>query len=237
MEKVIHYCWFGNKPLPKLAKKCIKSWRKYLPDYKIIEWNESNTNLEECPFVRDAYKAKKWAFVADYVRTKKLYDIGGIYFDTDMEVTKDISKLLDNTTFLGVEDSGKIAVGVWYEKNPHSFITSELLKVYQSFEKFNLEEINDNSIPNLITKIIEKCGFSYYQSCIQYLDNDIVIYPRDYFYPYSFDHLNNFFSNNTCMIHYYDASWISLKEKIELKLIKIIGRIYTEKILSFYRKF
>ena len=94
-KKYIHYCWFGDKPLPKLAKKCIESWKKYLPDYELKEWNESNSNVEECPFIKEAYENKKWAFVADYVRTKAMYEYGGIYFDTDMEIIKPIEDYLE----------------------------------------------------------------------------------------------------------------------------------------------
>ena len=112
MNKYIHYCWFGDKPLPKLAKKCINSWKKYLPDYEIIKWNEENVNIDECPFIKEAYRNKKWAFVADYARTKALKEMGGIYFDTDMEIKKDISDLLNNNTFLGLESTGFVAVGV-----------------------------------------------------------------------------------------------------------------------------
>ena len=117
MKKYIHYCWFGNKPLSKLSKQCIKSWKKYLPDYEIICWNETNCNLNDCAFVKGAYENGKWAFVADYFRTKALNEYGGIYFDTDMKLTKDISKLLNDETFLGVEYGNSVAVGVWYEKN------------------------------------------------------------------------------------------------------------------------
>ena len=117
MTKYIHYCWFGDKPLPKLAKKCIESWKKYLPDYEIIKWSEENVDLEECPFIKEAYDNKKWAFVADYARTKALKEMGGIYFDTDMEITKKIDHLFNCNTFLGIEDTGFVAVGVWYEKN------------------------------------------------------------------------------------------------------------------------
>ena len=93
--KIIHYCWFGPKPLSKLAKKCMKSWKEFLPDYEIIRWDESNVNLDECPFIREAYNNKAWAFVADYARTRALKEMGGIYFDTDMEVTKNIDGYKD----------------------------------------------------------------------------------------------------------------------------------------------
>ena len=158
MEKIIHYCWFGDNPLPKLAEKCIKSWKKHLPDFKIMKWSEENVDLNECAFIKGAYENKKWAFVADYVRAKVLNEYGGIYFDTDMEVTKDISHLLEDETFLGVEDSGFVAVGVWFEKNKNSFLSNELLKKYRSMKEFNVEKVSDISIPKMISEILEPCG-------------------------------------------------------------------------------
>lgn len=237
MTKYIHYCWFGNKPLPKLAKKCIKSWQKYLPEYKIIKWSEENVDLNECTFIKEAYENKKWAFVSDYVRTKALNEMGGIYFDTDMEVTKDISKLLNNETFLGVEDTGYVAVGVWFEKNKNSFLTNELLKVYRTFDKFDTNKIKEFSIPILISKILNNYGFKKGGKNIQILKDNIYIYPRDYFYPYSYSWENNLFTDNTCMIHYYDASWIPLKDKIEINMVRKIGKRKTYKVLDIYRKF
>lgn len=236
MEKIIHYCWFGNKPLPKLAKKCIKSWKKFLPDYKIIKWTEENVDLEECPFIKGAYENKKWAFVADYVRAKVLNEYGGIYFDTDMEVTKDISNLLEKETFLGIEDSGFVAVGVWYEKNKNSFLTSELLKQYQKIKKFELEKMTKISIPKMLTPILEPYGLKKGAKEIQVLHDTITIYPRDYFYPYSYHRDNNIFTDHTCMIHYYDASWIPLKQRIEMKMVRAFGKDNTNFILDRYRK-
>ena len=235
-KKYIHYCWFGDKPLPKLAKKCIDSWKKYLPDYEIIKWNEDNVNLEECPFIKEAYENKKWAFVADYARTKALYEMGGIYFDTDMEVTKNIDELIKKGPFLGVEDTGKIACGVWYEDKPHSYLSTQLLKKYKSFENFDVNNMGSFSIPILITDILEECGFEYNSKVVQKLDHNIYIYPRDYFYPYSYNRENNIFTDNTCMIHYYDASWIPMKDKIENNMVRKFGRSKTFKILSFYRR-
>ena len=109
MKKIIHYCWFGPKPLPKLAKKCIASWKKYMPDYEIKLWSEENIDLNECDFIKEAYENKKWAFVADYARTKVLYEYGGIYMDTDMELTKPLDDLMTEDFVIGVEDSGYIA--------------------------------------------------------------------------------------------------------------------------------
>lgn len=222
--KYIHYCWFGGKPLPKLAKKCIKSWKKYLPDFKIIEWNENNVDLEECPFVKEAYDNKKWAFVADYVRTKALYEMGGIYFDTDMEITKNIDELLNNITFLGIEDSGKIAVGVWYEKKAKAFLPKNMLEFYNNLSGFDSDNSYTYTIPNIITSIVNDSSFVMGKTSIQKLKNNITIYPRDYFYPLSYDRQNNIFTENTCMIHYYDASWVPKGEKKLNAFLKIFGK-------------
>lgn len=235
MEKYIHYCWFGDKPLPKLAKKCIKSWKKYLPDYEIIKWSEENVDLNECPFVKEAYENKKWAFVADYVRTKALKEMGGIYFDTDMEVTKNIDHLFNCNTFLGIEDTGYVAVGVWYEKNKNALLPTELLKKYKKIKKFEIDKIHELAIPKLISEILDDYDLEYGAKHIQKLKDDIYIYPRDYFYPYSYNRDNNLFTDNTCMIHYYDASWIPLKDRIENSMIRKVGRKNTVRILSTYR--
>lgn len=223
MAKYIHYCWYGDKPLSKLAKKCMKSWKKYLPDYEIIRWDETNCDLNECEFVKGAYQNKKWAFVADYFRTKALYEMGGLYFDTDMEITKDISELLENASFLGVEDSGNIAVGVWWEKESKGFLPKLLLDFYREQEEFNIEDMYSISIPKIVTNELKKYGFKNNCNDIQILNN-ITIYPREYFYPLSYDRENNIFTEKTCMIHYYDASWTPKWEKNQIKIIRIFGR-------------
>ncbi len=224
MTKYIHYCWFGGKSLPKLAKKCIKSWRKFLPDYEIIEWNENNVDLNECPFIKEAYENKKWAFVADYVRTKALYEKGGIYLDTDMKIVKDVTKLLQDEAFLGVEDSGYVAVGVWHEKNPGGFLAEQMLEFYRGLSGFDVDNMFDISIPKIATKYLEECGFELGNDKVQHLDRGIVVYPREYFYPLSYDRENNVFTDNTCMIHYYDASWTSKSEQRTNRIIRILGR-------------
>ncbi|MDE6783607.1 MAG: glycosyl transferase, partial [Paramuribaculum sp.] len=103
IPKVIHYCWFGGKPLPKLARKCIRSWKKYLPDYEIQEWNESNFDVNIIPYTAQAYEAKKYAFVSDYARFWILYKYGGLYFDTDVEVIRNMDRIIEAGSFMGCE--------------------------------------------------------------------------------------------------------------------------------------
>ena len=233
-KKYIHYCWFGGKKLPRLAKKCIRSWKKYLPDYEIICWNEENAGLDECPFVREAYAAKKWAFVADYVRVKALCTYGGIYFDTDMMLKKNIEFLLKKPAFVGVEDSGYVAAGVWGAKSPNSFLAEEVLKFYRAQTHFNDRDLYAITIPVIMTRILKEKGFLQGCNKVQVV-SDTYIYPREYFYPLSYDYQNNIFTKNTCMVHYADGSWTSKTEKRDIWLIRRFGRKNTALILKVIR--
>ena len=114
IPKVIHYCWFGKGEMPKLAKKCIRSWKKYCPDYEIICWNEDNFDLSQNRYMREAYEAGKWAFVSDFARLKIIYENGGIYLDTDVEIIKPIDDLTVNRGFMGFDEKGIVATGLGF---------------------------------------------------------------------------------------------------------------------------
>ena len=114
IPKIIHYCWFGHNPLPESAKKCIESWKKYLPGYEIKEWNESNFNVNAIPYTEEAYRLKKYAFVSDYARFWILYHYGGLYFDTDVEVIKRMDDIIERGAFMG-------RFGAWLP-SPSSFL-------------------------------------------------------------------------------------------------------------------
>ena len=235
-SKYIHYCWFGGKPLSKLTRKCIKSWEKYLPDYKIIRWDESNVNFEECPFLKEAYENKKWAFVADYVRTKAIYNMGGIYFDTDMMVIKPIDFLLKEETFLGIEDSYMVNSAVWGTTKPKTFFSKKMLDFYQSQEHFDKNNLFKMSIPRIMTRILNENGLDHTSNGIQHLNHNITIYPREYFYPLSFDFNDNLFIKKTCMVHYFDASWFGKKEKFKVILNRKFGEKNVDRVNNLYKK-
>ncbi len=234
-SKYIHYCWFGDKPLSRLAKKCIKSWKKYFPDYEIIKWSEKNVDINECPFIKEAYDNRKWAFVADYARTKALNEMGGIYFDTDMIIKKDMSNIINKSTVLGFEDSRMVNAAIWYEPKPNGYISSKLLEFYRKQERFLVNDMYTYSIPRLITKLLIEIGLDTTSEEIQKLDNNISIYPREYFYPLSYNYHNNVFTDNTVAIHYFDATWIPKWEQRENKIIRRFGEKRAQKIISLVR--
>lgn len=234
MNKIVHYCWFGPKPLPELAKKCIKSWKKYLPDFEIKLWNETNFDLNSSEFVKQAYEAGKWAFVSDYARLNALYNEGGIYFDTDMEVITDIDFLYDKDFFIGREYSGYIAAGIIGVKNEKNEYIKEMLDYYKSIKHFDTENIFNYAIPKVITKVLEKYECKK-ENNIEIYNNNCYVYPVDYFYPMSYDRSTKYYSNNTCTVHYYDATWVPKRERMTLRMYRTIGKRNTKKICAFLR--
>lgn len=233
MEKIIHYCWFGGKPLSKLALKCIKSWKKYLPDYKIIEWNEKNFDVNICPFVKQAYEKQKWAFVSDYARLNALYNYGGIYFDTDMEILKDIKHLTDKDLFIGYEENKKIAAGVIGVKEKNNEYIKELLQTYDKIEEFDEDIIYKFAIPNIITNEFSKYSKQTIDN-IDIYDNNIYVYPEEYFYPINYSYSKKLYTKNTCMVHYYSASWVPKGEKFASSVYRTFGQKNGKRILNIY---
>lgn len=223
MEKKIHYCWFGGNKLPKDVKKCIETWKKFLPDYEIKEWNESNFDINSSVFVKEAYESKKWAFVSDYVRIYALYNEGGIYFDTDLKVIKDISFLEDKDMFLGYEDSGFVGTAVIGVKEKNNKYIKEILDYYNKIEHFNPDIMYNYANPVIITKILKKYESYVNEDGIRIFDNNVYIYPRDYFFPLSYNYAEREFTENTCMVHLFNATWTSLGERRTINIYRKFG--------------
>lgn len=130
IPKVLHYCWFGGAPKPKNIQNCIRSWKKYCPDYEIIEWNEQNFDVSQSLYTRQAYDARRWAFVADYARLKILYEQGGIYMDTDVELLRPLDDLLAYPAFFGFQHNNEVATGLGFGAEARSPVVKALLDDY-----------------------------------------------------------------------------------------------------------
>ncbi len=218
IPRVIHYCWFGENQLPPLAEKCIASWKKYCPDYKIICWNEKNYDITKNTYVREAYEAKKWAFVSDYVRLDVIYNHGGIYFDTDVELLKNIDELLKNETcFLGTEEPGIIATGLGFgaEKNDHNI--KLMLEEYENLH-FDLGNGSYDTLacPARNTLPFKKLGLEE-NNDIQII-NGAKIYPKEYFCPKDMKTGRLQLTQNSICIHHFDASWVDEENKKDMKM-------------------
>lgn len=207
IPKIIHYCWFGENPLPELALRCINSWKKFFPDYEIKEWNEKNFDLECCAYVKEAYKAKKWAFVSDYARFWILYNYGGVYFDTDVEVIKDMRDIIDQGAFMGCETADKCAPGLGLGVVPGLDLYKDILVDYQQAHFINDDgSFNYETVVDRVTNILKRHGFIKCEN-IQKIA-EITLYPSEYFCPldYATGKLN--ITENSYSIHWYDASWL-----------------------------
>ncbi|MBQ3532848.1 MAG: glycosyl transferase [Oscillospiraceae bacterium] len=216
IPKTIHYCWFGGAPLPEKERRCIESWRKNCPDYEIKKWDESNYDLNQNEYIRQAYKAKRWAFVTDYVRLDVIYRYGGIYLDTDVEVIRSLDPLLEDSAFAGMESvDGKqlsIATGLGFGAEPGNEIIKEWRDIYENLSFLGADGTQDLlTTPARTTACLEKRGFRQ-QNVIQLIDG-MVIYPTEYFSPKQYDTHNIHITPNTYSIHHYSESWKSEKER------------------------
>lgn len=234
IPKIIHYCWFGKNTLPELAKRCIDSWKRYCPDYEIIEWNEDNFDITKNEYVKEAYESRKWAFVTDYVRLYALYNYGGIYMDTDVEVIKSIDIFLQEQSFSGFEAKDRIPTGIMAcEKRFDLF--GELLNDYND-RKF----INSDGTLNLttnVTYITEAClNSGLVLNGEKQTIRGFTLYPADVFCPKDANTHQLNITSNTHTIHHFDGSWISKKDKKKQKLIKFLGPQLTSFIVKVKHK-
>lgn len=221
IPKIIHYCWFGGKKLPRDVKKCIKSWKKYCPEYKIIEWNENNTSIEECEFASAAYNNKEWAFVSDYVRLKVVYDYGGIYLDTDVELLKNIDFLLEEKCFLATDQLGKrIATGLGFGAEKNNPLIKEMLEVYY-YTSFDVNKKREIQCPILNTNVIKKYGFEFSTDIRKY--SGATVYPPKYFDPLGTGNSQDLLGKDTVSIHHYSASWTSGRQRLKRKFVNLLG--------------
>lgn len=236
---VIHYCWFGRNPLDQKALQCIASWKKYFPDYEIIQWNEDNYDINAFDFTRKAYDDKKWAFVSDVARLKILYDHGGFYFDTDVEVIASYDDILssDSYGFLGFEKTGMVNTGLGFAAKKGCSLLKDLLTLYSNMDydayRDNLSQI---ACTVLTTELLKAHGLALCDRKQTVYGFDI--YPPTYFSP--IDYYTNQLrkTTSTHSIHWYSASWLSDEARRQFsqrqKLIRLFGRKTADDIYGIF---
>lgn len=240
IPKIIHYCWFGGNPLPESVQKCIKSWKRFFPDYEIKEWNESNFDVNMIPFTREAYSVKKYAFVSDVARFFILYNVGGLYFDTDVEVVSSFDDILARGAYIGVEvpstDGSMPAVnpGLGLAAEAGSKVLRSVLDHYQTqhFLDENGQQIPGTVVSHTTTVLAKEYGLQPNNE-IQSLDG-VTIYPQDYFNPFNdaTGVLNK--TKNTRSIHWYSKTWID-KPMWYFKITRLIHRFFGVNALARFR--
>jgi mannosyltransferase OCH1-like enzyme len=239
IPKVIHYCWFGKSKMPDLAIKCIDSWRKFLPDYKLKIWNEDNFDVNSIPYVKEAYEVRKFAFVTDYVRLYALYKDGGIYMDTDVEVLKSLDDLLELSAFSGYESNkfSNFPTGIMASQKGGIWV-KEQLDYYDGKHFFNPDGTYDMTTNTVtISNIMVSNGFKL-DGKYRIYKNDMHCFPKDFFCPKTSTGVIKITGNSYC-IHHFANSWREKgsKEKIMLFVFrKLINPSVTDKLIIVKRK-
>lgn len=234
VPKIIHYCWFGRNPLPESAQKCIESWRKFLPDYEIKEWNEDNFDVNSIQYTKDAYEAKKYAFVSDYARFWVLYNYGGLYFDTDVEVIKPLDDIIERGAFMGVEvpvskKSSSILInpGQGLGVEAGNVVYGEMIEGFKKLSFYKEDgSFNGYTMIPMVTDILKSHGMKDVNE-VQKVAG-VWIYPQEYFNP--LDALTGELkvTENTRTIHWYMASWLPKQNGFVKKVKQLVRRVLSK---------
>lgn len=232
IEKVIHYCWFGGNKKSEEMENYIRSWENKLPDYKIIEWNEENFDINSNLFVKQAYENKKWAFITDYVRLYVIYNYGGIYMDSDVEVLKSLDPFLNDKAFTGFEHETGAITGIIASEKGNSVI-KRLLDYYTDREFVIKGECDITTNVEIVTNIFVNEYNLKLNNSKQSLDNgNFTIYPREYFCPKDHGTGKINLTENTYVIHHFNGSWVPKIDKYENKFRNIFKRIFGDKVVK-----
>lgn len=224
IPQIIHYCWFGGKPLPENCRKMIESWETRLPDYKIMRWDETTFDITQSEYVKAAYHAGKYAFVSDYARLYALQKYGGIYLDTDIEVIRDFHELLRGyRAVFGFESGEKVMTAFMAAEAEHPIIC-EFLDYYAN-KKFDAAALEPNTV--VLTEILRGRGLAI-NNRMQQIHGDTAVFPLDYFQAYDFSRAALCITENTVTVHRCFGSWCSPKERMVFAMKRTLGSILSE---------
>ena len=249
IPKIIHYCWIGKKPLPPLAKKCIASWQRLMPDYEIKRWDETNYDFKKNKFMVNAYARKKWGFVPDYARLDIIYNYGGIYLDTDVEVLKSFDEFLKYPAFCGFESEHFINFGHGFGSEKGNKIIKQLMRPYETmdfslnneilkqaslYSKIQMEKWQKEGLvpsPLLQTQILAK-EFGLKQNNTRHSLGGIEVFPSIYFCPRD-KYFAPIYDERAYSVHHFMGSWIPAQTKIKVKLVRLLRGCLGSKTVDF----
>ena len=234
IPKKIHYFWFGRGEKPKLAEKCIASWKKYCPDYEIIEWTEDNFDISAYPYAQYCYHAKKWAFLSDFARLVVVSEYGGLYFDTDVELLRSHNEFLQYEAFFGFENDKNLNTGEGFGAVPHHPAVEAMKEQYLALQPDENGCFPIITCPALNTKALIPMGLRLDGSrqCVC----GAQILPVEYMNPYDDPTGRLTVTGNTLSIHWYSKSWLSKGTILRSKLTKPLHRIFGVDAFKRFRK-
>lgn len=212
IPKVIHYCWFSGNPISDYLKKCMESWSEVCPDYEIKRWDESNYDVEKNSYMKQAYEECKWGFVPDYARLDILYNYGGFYIDTDVQLVKSLEPLRMQGAFCGVEKWGNVNMGGCSGAVKHHPMIKKMLD-YRADIQFKYEDgtLNLNTCGVYETQPFINLGMRV-DNTTQRI-NDMTVFSSDYFHPYDYMSGKTVITDNTFSIHHFNGGWLDEKSR------------------------
>lgn len=224
IPKKIHYCWFGGAEKSKKIQRCIASWKRYCPDYEIVEWNESNFDLDQHPYLRWCHDNKKWAFLSDFARLLVVYEHGGIYFDTDVELVRNPDELLQYDAFYGFENCENVATGLGFGAYKKQQTLEAMIEQYAALKSDSNGKYPCITCPQLNTKALLPFGLRL-DGTRQHICG-AEIFPIEYFNPYDdpTGTLNQ--TKNTISIHWYAKTWMDRKTVLRSQITKPFHKIF-----------
>ena len=228
IPKIIHYCWFGKNPIPEKNLKWMESWKRFCPDYEIIEWNEDNYDVFKNEFMAGAYRTRKWAYVSDYARLDVVYQYGGIYLDTDVELVRPLDDLLYQRAFAGVDRTLRLSLGLGFGAEPKADAIKDMLSIYTN-RKFNENQMI--SAPRTMEKYFRTKGFIQ-DGNLQIIENGVTVYPEKVLSAKDFTTGMIELGIHTYAIHHYDGSWEN-KEKHDK--MRYVQQLYAALVANGYR--
>ena len=234
IPKKIHYCWFGKGEKTKLVNKCIASWKKVCPDYEIIEWNEDNFDVSANDYLKYCYENQKWAYLSDLARLMIVYEEGGLYFDTDVELIQKPDELLQYGAFYCFENNDFVATGLGFGAKAHHDTVRAMMNKYQGIPKDGAGHYILQSCPKLNTEALLPFGLE--RNGRQQLLEDTLILPTEYMNPYDDPTGVLKKTKNTISIHWYGKSWMSKKSIIRSNLTKPFHRIFGVHCFDWLKK-
>ncbi|MEG1744381.1 MAG: glycosyltransferase, partial [Ruthenibacterium sp.] len=233
IPKKIHYCWVGGGEMPENNLRYIESWKKFCPDYEIIRWDESNYDFTQNKYMADAYAAKKWGFVPDYARIDIVYQNGGIYLDTDVEIVKNLDPLLSDTCFFAFDKVGQVNLGGGFGGEAGSETLRRLRDAYDTLSFYNADgTLNLVPSPLYTTRFLKDMDAFAFDGTMQ-RKNGVAVYPWQCFDPYNGLEGTMKTNETTFTIHWYDASWLDAKQKKYVVLMGKYQRRFGKKLGMF----
>jgi len=234
IPKRIHYCWFGGAKKQKLAKKCLASWSRVCPDYEIVEWNESNFDVFQNEYTRYCFENKKWAFLSDFARLSIVYENGGLYFDTDVELLEKPDSLLNNSAFFGFETEEYIATGLGFGAEKGHKSVKEMMEPYLKMKPDREGNIAMKTCPALNTEAL--IPFGLVKNGRRQELGDILVLPPEVLNPYDDPTGRMNKTANTISIHWYGKSWMSRKAVLRSTLTKPFHRVFGTNCFEWVKK-